>query len=923
MVMILRKTIVQPINKMKIGNKLALGFVGLALLMMGLGYFSLHTSQKTIEDAIGKNSADLTEQILEHITQSIYHRIEEIQTYATDELLRQYIIKSNSSFDNIKDLNDYIEQANRDWVNGIELPIITELNNNELAIELQSRQKFLEDKYGYPLLAEVFVTNKYGLNVAQTSKTTDYYQADEKWWQVAQKDGLFVNDVNYDESSGIFSTEISVRINDLQGNFLGVIKEVPNIREIINIINEAKLGAEYKTLEFYLLNKEGKIIYATKDHNNSEYLSNNQLNSLGILSDSRHDSYLINQDKILFAHAHSKEFKDFATNGWILISQINSSEVFAPINNLRKNMMFAAIIVLGLALFASSITYRSIIVPIAELQKATIQIASGDLNTNLVKSGSGEINQLANSFQRMAQRLKKTIDDLNDEIDGRKKTEDKIRENQQFLDNIINTIQDGIVVLDKNLNITKVNTWKEKIHADAMPLVGKKCYEVFHKRQEPCTKCPTLRAISTGKQQTEITSTICADNNLWWFELTASPIRDDKGNITGVIEHAKNITQHKHAEEVLHERECQLRSILENIQSGIFIIDPETHKIVDVNPIAAKLVGIPKEKLIGSICHNYICPVEKGSCPVTDLGQTVENSERALLISKGEKCPITKTVVKISFNGKEYLLESFIDISKYKQAEQALENLNKNLELTIDELSRSNRQLHDFVHVAAHDLKTPVRGIGTLADWIINDYGDKLNNQGREQIRLLKTRVVRIDKLIDGMLQFSKIVRTKHKERQINLNTLLSDIRNTLVLSDKIQVAIDSLPDVVSEREHIELVFQNLLGNAVNFMDKAKGMVKVGCVEQGDFWKFYVSDNGQGIEQKYFEKIFRIFQTLPKNDEPQTAGIGLAIVKKIVELSGGKIWVESQPENGSTFYFTFPKHLDDITHAAIKTYTVN
>jgi signal transduction histidine kinase len=112
---------------------------------------------------------------------------------------------------------------------------------------------------------------------------------------------------------------------------------------------------------------------------------------------------------------------------------------------------------------------------------------------------------------------------------------------------------------------------------------------------------------------------------------------------------------------------------------------------------------------------------------------------------------------------------------------------------------------------------------------------------------------------------------------------------------------------VTCEYEHISQVFQSLLSNAVTFMNKPKGLIKVGCVEQGEFWRFYVSDNGPGIEQKYFERIFRIFQTLPRNDEPETAGIGLAVAKKIVELYGGKIWLESEVGKGTTFFFTFPK----------------
>jgi signal transduction histidine kinase len=277
-------------------------------------------------------------------------------------------------------------------------------------------------------------------------------------------------------------------------------------------------------------------------------------------------------------------------------------------------------------------------------------------------------------------------------------------------------------------------------------------------------------------------------------------------------------------------------------------------------------------------------------------------------------------ILATSFNEMTKYLKNTIDnlnceIVERKKVEISLEKLNRDLELAIQELSRSNSQLQDFVHISAHDLKTPVRGIGTLADWIISDYGDKLDNQGREQVRLLKTRVVRIDTLIDGMLKFSKIVRTKHKEQQVNLNAILADVKNTIKSSGHVEIAVDSLPCITCERKHIELVFQNLLANAVTFMDKTKGLIKVGCVEQGDFWKFYVNDNGPGIEQRYFEKIFRIFQTLPKNDEPETAGIGLAVVKKIVELYGGKIWVESQPDSGSTFFFTFPRHIEEPVYA--------
>lgn len=906
---------------MKIGHKLTLGFVGSTLLIAVFGYVCLHTNQTALEESIGKSASDMSEQILNKISRNISRRIEQVQVYATDELAKKCIALSNAQFDNMPDPNSYIAQIDRDWTNGVDLPIIKELTSNELAKELQEQQKFYQNRYGYSLLGEIFVTNRFGVNVAQTNRTTDYYQADEEWWQVAQKDGLFVSDVNYDESSGTFSTEIAAKINDANGNFAGVIKVVPNIKETVNILNEAKLAAEYKTLQLHLIDHNGKIIYSTKGYMFGQDATSLIDNRFANANSKKQTLYIIDKNGHLLTATQSKKQNALGELGWTLAAEIDTAEIFAPITNLRNTMLLVGVVIMGLALLACSITYRSVVVPIAELQKATIQIASGNLDTNLTKTGSGEISQLANSFQRMAQQLKKTIDDLNDEVNGRKKTEERLRQNQQFLANIFDSIQDGIGIMDKDLNIIMVNPWIADMHPESKPFVGKKCFAAYHNRNSPCPECPCVKTLKTGMPYSTVIPNPCNKCQGGWITITSFPLKDHKGNTTEVIEYVKDITEQKKTEDALRENETNLRIILDNIRTGVFIIDPEKHTIVYANPVAARLTGASQEQLVNSTCHKYICPAEIGQCPITDLKQTVDNSERALLTIKGEKLPIIKTVVNIMFNGKKHLLESFVDISEYKKAEQELERLNKELGVTVQELSISNRQLHDFVHVAAHDLKTPVRGIGTLADWIIADYGDKLDNQGREQVRLLKARVVRIDKLIDGMLQYSKVVRNRQKMRQVDLNAMLPDIIRGITSPDHVEIAVDSMPTITCERDHIEIVFQNLLINAVTFMDKTNGNVKVGCVEQGDFWKFYVSDNGPGIEQKYFEKIFRIFQTLPKKDESETTGIGLAIAKKIVELYGGKIWVESQLDSGSTFYFTFPRTLEDISYAATKTST--
>jgi signal transduction histidine kinase len=168
--------------------------------------------------------------------------------------------------------------------------------------------------------------------------------------------------------------------------------------------------------------------------------------------------------------------------------------------------------------------------------------------------------------------------------------------------------------------------------------------------------------------------------------------------------------------------------------------------------------------------------------------------------------------------------------------------------------------------------------------------------------------------LIDGILQYSRIGRVEEEKAAVNLNELVTEVIDLIAPPENIAITIENeLPTIECEQTRIMQVFQNLLSNAVKYMDKPKGQIKVGCVEVDGFWEFYVADNGPGIEEKYFEKIFQLFQTLEPHDECESTGIGLTIVKKIVEMYDGKIWVRSKIGEGSTFFFTLPKQEPVLT----------
>lgn len=164
--------------------------------------------------------------------------------------------------------------------------------------------------------------------------------------------------------------------------------------------------------------------------------------------------------------------------------------------------------------------------------------------------------------------------------------------------------------------------------------------------------------------------------------------------------------------------------------------------------------------------------------------------------------------------------------------------------------------------------------------------------------------------LIEGILQYSRVGRVKEEIGQVNLNQLVADVIELLDSKDSIQIeAIGNLPVINFERTKIEQVFQNLLSNAIKFIDKPQGNITIQCHEGSDDWLFSVADNGLGIEKEQFTRIFQIFQKISSDKSSDSTGIGLALVKKIVEMYGGKVWVESEVGKGSTFFFTVKKQL--------------
>ena len=374
-----------------------------------------------------------------------------------------------------------------------------------------------------------------------------------------------------------------------------------------------------------------------------------------------------------------------------------------------------------------------------------------------------------------------------------------------------------------------------------------------------------------------------------------------------------NATLEKRVEEkanVIAAHEKEYRFLLENMREGIQVIDYDW-RYVFVNKALADQSTFPGEELLGfTMMEKYPgientelfkilteCMTERRSRIMENEFTYPDGSTRFLELSIQ---PVPKGLFILS-----------MDITERKQAEQIKIQLNQDLKKRAAELLDSNAELERFAYVASHDLQEPLRMISSFLQLLEKRLAGSLDETGRRYINFAVDGSERMKKLINDLLEYSRLGNSKESKTDVDCNKVLQTVHNFYDLSlreTKTTLITKPLPVIKAIEPQILQLFQNLVGNAIKY-GKSDGMeIEVGCISQNEFWQFYVKDNGIGIDPKFFDKIFIIFQRLHNKSEYSGTGIGLSICKKIVKRHGGRIWVESVAGEGSTFYFTIPKN---------------
>lgn len=390
---------------MRILYKLLLSFFAIVLIIGITSFIVVRASHRALRKEIGETAVAMTVQIVREIDKRIFERIDHFQEFIVSKYLRDMVARSNMDFEKMDNVQGFIDDKDHEWTSAPRdaiTPFMRRLLENDLSDTLRKKIEFYNSEYNYKVYGEVFVTNKFGANVAQTGKTSDYRQNDEEWWQSAKRDSFYMKDVAYDESAGVHSTDIALRIDDEKGNFIGVIKIVLNIEDTFQYMRQSAVSERYRDVKFILTTKRGENIYSSRGGRFLKDLSKDGFfmaakDDMGFFTMSEEKS---DQNGDLFAYARSKGL------GWILFSEYKSDELFAPLNRLNKRLSVLAVGIFFLSLILSYLIAKTISRPIERLKIAAHDIGDGKLETKIDVYTKDEIGELASVLGRMTNELK-------------------------------------------------------------------------------------------------------------------------------------------------------------------------------------------------------------------------------------------------------------------------------------------------------------------------------------------------------------------------------------------------------------------------------------------------------------------------------------------------------------------------------------
>lgn len=424
---------------MRIVYKLLLATVLPSALIWLVGIYATSVSQSSLRDAIEATSARRAREVMDEIDWIIQTRTTNWQAYLRSELVRQTLRDSNQQIREAGEPMAIIAARDQQWQTtpaANQTDWMKDLTSNALARDLRTRLVELDQRAGYPVFGEVFLTNRYGGNVAQTSRTSDYRQDDEQWWQRAVQEGVYVGDVDFDDSAGLYSIDICLRVADDDGSLLGVLKAVMNIREVLEIVDDADNG-QHAASQLILFNRNHQIIRKSNVESASLSDGTAYFSEVQFATDTNEATINLQDpdsgEELLGAFAISRGHGGYAGMGWVLLDARKDSEVFAPVIQLRDRIILISLLATIAVGIVGWLLARSITRPIGEVLDGTGRIGEGSLDYRIAVHGHDEIGKLAKAFNAMAGNLQAMVQHLQVKEDELKDQNETLQSQSQTL----------------------------------------------------------------------------------------------------------------------------------------------------------------------------------------------------------------------------------------------------------------------------------------------------------------------------------------------------------------------------------------------------------------------------------------------------------------------------------------------------------
>lgn len=494
----------------------------------------------------------------------------------------------------------------------------------------------------------------------------------------------------------------------------------------------------------------------------------------------------------------------------------------------------------------------------------------------------------------------------------------RLRESNARLQAILDNVVDGIITIDREGHIQSLNQAAQQMFGYEPTQVIGKNLNLLLSDAFSGNSSEILSYFVGGKKLAKmgcVQETVGRrhDGKTFPMELVFSEMHLENQRLFIAI--VRDITSRKQSEETLRKQATLL-----DLANDSIIVRDENDQIAYWNQGATLLYGFSSQETIGKSTRTLLQtefpqPLEEIKAVLMEQGYW----KGELIHTKRDGTRITvasRWTLQVDEEGEPLaILEINNDISDRKSAEATLRRkaselaqLSAILAQTNTVLEKRNQELDQFAYIVSHDLKAPLRAIANLSSWIEEDIHDKLDQETRHQMDLLRGRVHRMEALIDGLLQYSRVGRLKTSQELVNVETLLAEVIDSLAPPPEFTIEVAGpMPTVNTERLPLEQIFANLIGNAIKHHHRPDGRIMVSFEDKGSCWEFAVTDDGPGIAPQFHEKVFGIFQTLESRDKVDSTGIGLSLVKKIVESQGGTISLESQAGQGATFRFTWLK----------------